>query len=657
MSVTAEVFAQALADWQAANRPLTVDGKLGRKTWAKLEPHTRFSAAAAPLPAWLQAPPPTRPPLEPAPRSGGGPAWIQVAQAERQRWDAEIAGWGADRDRRRAETYLDWDEQYFAASPMWGGVIHDPGETPNINRNPHWCAAFVNYCLHRAGYSHTGSAGAGSFIQFNSWHFRALEEPQRGCVIVVGNGGAAAHVAFLDEDGVGLPRSPGGNVENARRVWLLGGNQSNRITRSNDGRDLLAARGRNGVTSPYLWPDIGPPNCNIELPTERAHSCSSVTPDRESGGGGSMRSALRGLRVAAVTAAAGLAAGGAAANDVAFGGAGADLVPLAEDRVQMLSEDILIERVAPGGYRILGDGYWRVRATYRFRNLTDETVPVQMGFPEPACPEDGDCTFAGFEDMATTVRGEAASLSVGAVDRRHPWTEHIDRVHVFAVAFTPGETVEVVHAYRHGLTEYVNGGEDLAYVTRTGALWAGTIDDARVRVRLPYRPWGISPGAWGPHLLRLTERLADGQPEVELEFRRTQWEPEDDLRVVFGPGYPTLETPGLIAGCPSHGELFDHALAVEAVDPADLLQRTQSLSATMLRLCRNAVFAHHGKDFDDAELDRFFYGERGLRVHGAGDDASAGRAVFARNPDFAPAMLTDPEWAYVKALQLVEQRR
>ena len=277
MSVTAESFAQKVADWQTANRSLTPDGMLGRITWARLEPQTRFSIAAAPLPAWLQAPPPAQPPLETAPRSGVGPAWIQVALAERQRWDTEIAGWGADRKKEKAETYLDWDEEYFAASPMWGGVIHDPGATPNIGRNPHWCAAFVNYCLHRAGYSHTGSAGAGSFIQSNSWHFQALEEPRQGCVTVVGNAGAPAHVAFLYSWN-GLPNNPGGDVQNTQSVTihLLGGNQGNRITIGNDRRNLLAARGRNGVTSPYLWPDIGPPSCNIELPTERQHYCRHI---------------------------------------------------------------------------------------------------------------------------------------------------------------------------------------------------------------------------------------------------------------------------------------------------------------------------------------------------------------------------------------------
>lgn len=276
MTPTPEGFAQAVADWQANNPPLTVDGMLGPGTWARLEPHTLFSTAPVPLPAWLQAPAPAPPRQVPAPRIGSGPLWMQVAEAQRQRWNAEIADWADQSRRSDAEQYLDWDEQYFAASPMWGGVVHDPGETPRAGRNMHWCAAFVNYCLHRAGYSHTGSAGAGSFIQSHSWHFEALREPRQGCVVVVGRS-SPAHVAFL-YDFSGLPSDPGGNVRNTSSVTirLLGGNQDDRITISNDRRNLLAARGRNGVRSPYLWPEVGPARCNIELPTERQHYCRHI---------------------------------------------------------------------------------------------------------------------------------------------------------------------------------------------------------------------------------------------------------------------------------------------------------------------------------------------------------------------------------------------
>ena len=274
MTPTPEGFAQAVADWQRDHPPLTPDGMIGPQTWTRLEPHTRFSVPPVPIPGWLQpATPGPQSPRVPAPRGGTGPLWLQVAEAQRQRWNNEIATWADQSRASDAEQYLDWDEAYFAAAPMWGGVIHEVGDTPIAGRNLHWCAAFVNYCLHRAGYSHTGSAGAGSFIRSNTWHFQALKEPRQGCVVVVGNA-SPAHVAFL-HDWRNLPGDPGGDVENTASVVirLLGGNQSDRITISSDGRNLLSARGRNGVVSPYLWPEIGPPSCNIALPTEQPHHC------------------------------------------------------------------------------------------------------------------------------------------------------------------------------------------------------------------------------------------------------------------------------------------------------------------------------------------------------------------------------------------------
>lgn len=270
MTPTPEGFAQSLADWQAAQKPpLTPDGMLGPKTWTKLEPLTRSSVTPVPVPAWLK-PPPSGPSIVRAPRAGSGPAWMQVAESQRQRWNKEIATW-VDKSRvKDAEEYLDWDEAYFAASPMWGAKIHEIGDTPAAGKNMHWCAAFVNYCLHRAGYSHTGSAGAASFIQSHSWTFQALEEPRYGCVIVV-----PGHVAFLNSV-TGLPKNPGGDVEVAS-VSLLGGNQSDRIKVSTYKNKLLrSARGSNGVTSPYLWPEVGTPNCNISLPTEQGHYCRYV---------------------------------------------------------------------------------------------------------------------------------------------------------------------------------------------------------------------------------------------------------------------------------------------------------------------------------------------------------------------------------------------
>ncbi len=290
-SVSGSLFAHSVHDWQAAQTPpLTKDGKLGPTTWGKLkrelDQKVRFTPNI-PMPAWLGGGVGAAPQIiAPAPAAGVGPSWLQIARVQERRWATEIAGWGSDRNAADPETELDWDEAYFAASPRWGNVTHVLGEVSNVD-NRDWCAAFVNYCLHRAGFSHTGSAGAHSFTRRWAWHFEARTEPRQGCVIVVGNAdtGHGAHVAILDTWDH-LPANPGGHVQNrsGRAFHLLGGNQSGRVFSRQEPvrahRDMLAARGLNGVTSPYLWPMQGPSNCNIGavIPTARPHHCHYVPP-------------------------------------------------------------------------------------------------------------------------------------------------------------------------------------------------------------------------------------------------------------------------------------------------------------------------------------------------------------------------------------------
>ncbi|MEM1049422.1 MAG: YARHG domain-containing protein [Pseudomonadota bacterium] len=368
---------------------------------------------------------------------------------------------------------------------------------------------------------------------------------------------------------------------------------------------------------------------------------------------------LRDILVVGAFAGAVLAAPGSGrANDVAFGGSGADLVPITETRVTMVAEDILIERVAKGGYAIMGDGYWRVRARYTFRNTEAKAVTIQIGFPEPACPEDGDCSFAGFENLVTRVRGSEVALRLGSVASDHDWTAHINKAHLFDVTFAPGETVEIEHTYRHGLSEHINGGEDLTYITRTGALWAGAIGSARFRIRLPFRPWGMVLGDWADSLSGFAASSDANGAQTELTFTRTEWEPAGDMRLAFGPGLATLDTTALIAGCPAPMDIFDSEVAPDSVDSAALQKAVSGLSDEKLRLCRNAVFARHGRAFKDASLNEFFYGGGAFRLHEAGTLFGVPvYSVFARDPFYSDALPGPEDRAYAEALLSVEKAR
>lgn len=279
-TVAAEDFAETVAHWQKQTHVLTIDGKLGPATWRQMRNRAGQAFQSIQAPAWLpitRAASPVRP-VSDAPAEGaatpdegaapGGAPWMAIADREmRTNWRSGGA--------RINENDTEHNEGYFAATPYWGGSTHTLGEGPGI-RNRDWCAAFVNYCLHRAGYSHTGSAGAASFGNRGLWRFEALASPRRGCITLVGTE-SVAHVTFLDRWD-NLPDAPDGNVSNwaGRGVYVLGGNQSASPTvcsKHETRSTLFAFRGHGGVLSPYLWPHQGSATCNSDVPTARPHFC------------------------------------------------------------------------------------------------------------------------------------------------------------------------------------------------------------------------------------------------------------------------------------------------------------------------------------------------------------------------------------------------
>lgn len=78
-----------------------------------------------------------------------------------------------------------------------------------------WCAAFVNYCLKSAKYSHTGKLNARSFLDYGV----KTETPTQGDIVVLWRSSRDSwkgHVGFYvseDEDS----------------IYCLGGNQSNMV--------------------------------------------------------------------------------------------------------------------------------------------------------------------------------------------------------------------------------------------------------------------------------------------------------------------------------------------------------------------------------------------------------------------------------------------
>ncbi len=68
----AEAFAQAVYQWQSTQAGLLADGILGPKSWAQLEPRTRYSIGFdEPVPDWTKMPPGWKPDVPDTPEKNG----------------------------------------------------------------------------------------------------------------------------------------------------------------------------------------------------------------------------------------------------------------------------------------------------------------------------------------------------------------------------------------------------------------------------------------------------------------------------------------------------------------------------------------------------------------------------------------------------------
>lgn len=109
-------------------------------------------------------------------------------------------------------------------------TLGSPGNVPD---STHWCSAFVNWCMERAGYAGTDSAWARSWATWG----RATTRPPRGCVVVFKRKCSVedtkkncGHVAFFVK-------------QTATHVTVLGGNQSNCVCEARYPRaDVLSYR-------------------------------------------------------------------------------------------------------------------------------------------------------------------------------------------------------------------------------------------------------------------------------------------------------------------------------------------------------------------------------------------------------------------------------
>lgn len=358
-----------------------------------------------------------------------------------------------------------------------------------------------------------------------------------------------------------------------------------------------------------------------------------------------------------------LSAAAASANDTAAGGSGSDLVPLEVADVRMASEDIVIRAAGAS---------WDVQADYVFENLGDRAIELQVGFPEYAC-EGGDPETEEvlcdprplhFKSMVTTVDGAPVTHRRGTFRKGHAWLPRLGQVWLYDVRFAPHRATRISHRYRVSAGQISDGTMLGTYVTRTGAPWAGTIGRARFRIQVPVESSYVDFETQRSGLT-VTKHVVqvDGRNVGEVLLEGHDWEPNTDLafsyRVMHGA--PTMETweraisaldgtPLPTERCPkilalmARGEERAKPSAIRAEDVEQFVRE----GIGDARICRNYVFAAHGRRFHDQALNRYFY-PKGF----SGDGWPY--QPYEPNPAFELALLDGGDWATLKLIGEVER--
>ncbi len=341
----------------------------------------------------------------------------------------------------------------------------------------------------------------------------------------------------------------------------------------------------------------------------------------------------------------------AAANDFEAAGLGSGLAPVEASRIRLVTERVVLTQTADD---------WRAEATYIFHNPTAEPIATTFAFPE-GCPEVGGArgrsgiyTSPEFRDLVTLVRDQPVATRLMAV---RPWQGLglcIGRVHAFDIALAPNERVEVDHRYRFSAAVGI-GFEEVAYITRTGALWNGPIASAEFILSPRTAAFGLS---WpdGFRFAGFEERAgaAGGEGRILYRFEAEDWTPRQDF-VVSLHGWPIPSTlageKGIALPCPDPVTLMDSDPSSESAGDAPL----SGLSQADLGLCRNWPYARHGYPFQRTDLQQALYRE--VSVPGRDGASSRRFRLAAPNAFYSDALLDDRDRAYMAVIQGAQARR
>ena len=223
---------------------------------------------------------------------------------------------------------------------------------------------------------------------------------------------------------------------------------------------------------------------------------------------------------------------------------GSGVIPMAEDNIQMVAETVRVKAKK--------DTRMQVEARFTFKNLSDKSVKVTMGFPfnenwgEEFWEEgSGKSTTRDSLRFVSLVDGKETKVrlkeDVTKNEQNPSWNRRF--FFVWDVEFTPGQTRKLTTRYETDWDRWHNVDDQFAYtftyITTSGAAWAGKITDAVISVEIPKK---LMRPTWSEESV-IYWKFSPSEPSASPDSSRlvwhfTDWEPDRDISVtIAGQGY------------------------------------------------------------------------------------------------------------------------
>lgn len=289
----------------------------------------------------------------------------------------------------------------------------------------------------------------------------------------------------------------------------------------------------------------------------------------------------------------------AAANDTAFGGGGATPMPIREGNVQMKDEHIVISGKDINSGNL--DGHWKYACDYTFKNLSDKSVALKMGFPFPVRSEEEAVTVPkGYKlkngdpivyDFTVKINDKLVNTQFYSISPNLNEQMDYKGAYIWDMTFQPNEEIKVYHNYLTGITFNVMGQIWVSYVLRTGGLWqGGKIGAAKLEV-IPNTPTRLcnelDEQTKPPALVGM--KIIGKKAERKYVWNLKNFSPQMDLELCLQTGRDYIR----------------YHVVYPIAEGSDSIQ-LDKMSLLELRFLRNAIYAQYGRGFQDAQMQDYF---------------------------------------------------